>query len=132
VLVKLVVSLKLTHCKTGETGSFFADQHYEAALQNMDAVLELNDTRSIIYLLLMALYCLRGPKDPAAWTLAGLAVRNCIELGLHRKSPAGKITMERELDVRLFWSCYYLDREMSVALGGSTNQIVQSMLSETS
>jgi hypothetical protein len=84
VLVKLVVSLKLTHCKTGETGSFFADQHYEAALQNMDAVLELNDTRSIIYLLLMALYCLRGPKDPAAWTLAGLAVRNCIKLGLHR------------------------------------------------
>ncbi|CZR64571.1 uncharacterized protein PAC_14469 [Phialocephala subalpina] len=64
----------------GETGNFFADQHYETALQHMDAVLEVNDTRSVIFLLLMALYCLRGPKDPAAWILAGLAVRLCIEL----------------------------------------------------
>lgn len=108
---------ELTFWKTGETGSFYADQHYEAALQNMDTVLELNDTRSIIYLLLTALYCLRGPKDPAAWTLAGLAVRLCIELGLHRKSGSREVTMKSELDVRLFWSCYYLDREMSVALG---------------
>jgi hypothetical protein len=50
----------------------------------------------------MALYCLREPKDPGAWTLAGLAVRLCIELGLHRKSANGKITLERELSMRIF------------------------------
>jgi hypothetical protein len=105
--------------QTGESGTFFADHHYEAALQNMDAVLALGDTRSVAYLLLMALYCLRGPRDPGAWTLTGLAVRLCIELGLHRKS--NQVSMERELQVRIFWSCFYLDREVSVALGKLSN-----------
>lgn len=82
----------------------------------MDAVLELRDTRSVAYLLLMALYCLRVPRDPGAWTLSGLAVRLCIELGLHRKSTRNEVSLERELQLRIFWSCYYLDREVSVAL----------------
>lgn len=102
--------------KIGETGPFWPEQHYEIALVHMDAVLSLSDTRSVTYLLLMAMFCLRG-KDPTAWTLAGLAVRLCIELGLHRKACDNKVTMKKELDVRLFWACYYLDREMSVALG---------------
>lgn len=101
----------------------------------MDAILQLHDTRSITYLLMMALYCLRSPKDPGAWcvqdnpmycgtnrfhrTLAGLAVRLCIELGLHRKSNRKEITLEKELEKRLFWSCYYVDREVSMALGMS-------------
>lgn len=101
----------------GDTGPFYADQHYEAALQNLDAVLELGDSRSAAYLLLLALYCLRRPRDPGAWTLAGLAVRLCVELDMHRKDRKGEITIERELDVRIFWSCYYLDRGVSVALG---------------
>ncbi|RDW58443.1 hypothetical protein BP5796_12373 [Coleophoma crateriformis] len=102
---------------TGETGEFFTSQHYEAALKHMDAILELRDLRSVTYLLLMALYCLRAPKDPGAWTLAGLAVRLCIELGLHRRSSRNKISLKQELEKRTFWSCYYLDRELSVALG---------------
>lgn len=109
--------------KIGETGPFWPVEHYEAALMYMDAVLSLNDTRSVTYLLLMALFCLRG-KDPTAWTLAGLAVRLCIELGLHRKSCDNKITMEKELEIRLFWACYYLDREMSVALGETNSSPV--------
>jgi len=68
-------------------------------------------------LLLLALYCLRGVKNPGAWTLAGLAVRQCIELGLHRKASGNEVTMEKELKAPIFWSCYYLDRGVSVALG---------------
>lgn len=98
---------------------FFTEQHYDAALQHMDAVLELRDSRAVAYLLLMALYCLRGQRDPGAWTLAGLAVRFCIELGLHRKSVQNQVSMDSELNKRIFWSCYYLDRELSVALGES-------------
>ena len=103
----------------GETGPFFADQHYEAALENLDAILELGDSRSVAFLLLLSLYCLKGPRNryPDAWTLAGLSVRLCIELGMHRMSRESGITMEKELDIRVFWSCYYLDRGISVALG---------------
>ncbi|KIW05924.1 uncharacterized protein PV09_03117 [Verruconis gallopava] len=101
----------------GEPGDFHADQHYEAALQHVDFVLALRDIRSVQILLLLALYCLRGSRNPGAWTLAGLAVRQCIELGLHRKSSHDEITIEKELNARAFWSCYYLDRGVSVALG---------------
>jgi hypothetical protein len=83
----------------------------------MDTVLALRDIRAVQILLLLALYCLRGSRNPGAWTLAGLAVRQCIELGLHRKSPYLEVSMEKELSVRIFWSCYYLDRGVSVALG---------------
>lgn len=103
--------------QTGETGDFYPVQHYEAAIENIDAILELRDARSVAYLLLLALYCFRGPRNPGAWTIAGLAVRMCIELGFHRKFVGGGISMERELQVRIFWSCYYLDRGISVALG---------------
>jgi hypothetical protein len=86
-------------------------------LDNIDIVLALRDQRSVQILLLLALYCLRGAKNPGAWTLAGLAVRQCIELGLHRKTAGDEVTMEKELKARIFWSCYYLDRGVSVALG---------------
>jgi hypothetical protein len=79
--------------------------------------LGLRDIRSVQYLLLLALYSLRSPRNPGAWALAGLAVRQCIELGLHRKTVSAELSTELELEVRIFWSCYYLDRGVSVALG---------------
>jgi Fungal specific transcription factor domain len=103
--------------KTGETGNFFSDQHYEAALQNMDYILMFRDTRSVSYLLLLAIYCLRSPRDPGAWNFARLAMTPCIELGLHRRPNYRERTIKYELGKRLFWSCYYLDREVSMALG---------------
>ncbi|KAF4632486.1 hypothetical protein G7Y89_g5635 [Cudoniella acicularis] len=84
---------------TGETGDFFSDQHYEAALQHMNAILQLHDTRSIIYLLLMALYCLRSPKDPGAWILVGLAMRLCIELARPPAISDSDMDVELPLDV---------------------------------
>lgn len=103
----------------GDKGIFYADQHYEAAIQNMDEIISLGDSRSVTYLLLLALYCLKGTGAAAAWTLAGLSVRLCIELGMHRKPVAGEITIKNQLEARVFWSCYYLDRGISVALSKS-------------
>jgi hypothetical protein len=40
-----------------------------------------------------------------------------VELGLHRRSNHRERSIESELEKRLFWSCYYLDREVSIALG---------------
>jgi hypothetical protein len=81
--------------KTGETGNFFSDQHYEAALQHMDDILEFRDTRALSYLLLLAIYCLRSPRDPGAWNFARLAMTPCIELGL-----IGVLTTEHEVSNR--------------------------------
>jgi hypothetical protein len=48
-------------------GHFFSDQHYDLAFEAMDTILQLRDSRAIDYLLLMALYCTRAPRDPGAW-----------------------------------------------------------------
>ncbi|KAF2001826.1 hypothetical protein P154DRAFT_380648, partial [Amniculicola lignicola CBS 123094] len=97
------------------------EEHYEVAFQQMDLILALRDIRSVQYLLLLALYCLRSPRNPGAWTLAGLAVRQCIELGIHRRLKKPEVTLDRELLLHIFWSSYYLDRGISVALGRAGN-----------
>ena len=51
----------------GESGDFSPDRHYDAAVAQLEEVLEYNDIRCITVLLLLALYCLRDPRSPGAW-----------------------------------------------------------------
>ncbi|KAH8204367.1 hypothetical protein TruAng_001418 [Truncatella angustata] len=101
----------------GETGHFSTDHHYNAAYQNMDAILQLRDYRTVDYLLLMALYCTRAPRNPGAWTYVGAAMRLCIELGLHRRQRRIQPGIELEMSKRRFWTTYFLDRDISIAIG---------------
>ncbi|KAH8678294.1 fungal-specific transcription factor domain-containing protein [Xylariales sp. PMI_506] len=101
----------------GENIEYRSAEHLEAALQNRDAILSLADARTLIYLLLLAQQCLRVPKKMGAWTLVGLAMRLCIELGFHRRKRTKSPSVKSEIEKRLFWSCYYLDRELSISLG---------------
>jgi hypothetical protein len=49
--------------------------------------------------------------------MIGLAIKLCISLGLHRKSPTRRLGLPAELDKRLFWTCYYLDRDVTIGSG---------------
>ncbi|KAI1340155.1 fungal-specific transcription factor domain-containing protein [Xylariaceae sp. FL0016] len=102
---------------TGETGDFYPEQHYDQALVNMDNILRLHDIRSVQFLLLLSIYSLRSPRGPGAWTYSGLAMRQCIELGLHRKTQKRRSPLEHEMRKRVFWTCYCLDRQVSIILG---------------
>ncbi|KAI1496216.1 fungal-specific transcription factor domain-containing protein [Biscogniauxia marginata] len=101
----------------GEMGHFFSDQHYDLAFEEMDSILRFRDSRTIDYLLLMALYCTRAPRDPGAWTYVGAAMKICIELGLHRRPRRPNLTVEGEMNKRRFWTAYFLDRDISIAVG---------------
>jgi len=51
-------------------------------------------------------------------TYIGLALRNCVQLGLHsRISSLNVPIIQAEIQKRLFWTCYILDRQISIALG---------------
>ncbi|KAJ9142369.1 Fungal-specific transcription factor domain-containing protein [Pleurostoma richardsiae] len=102
---------------SGEMGHFFSEQHYEAAFEQMDEMLMLRDGRTVDYLILLALYCTRAPRDPGAWTYVGAAMRLCIELGLHRKQRKRPPSVEYEIDKRRFWTVYGLDRDVSISIG---------------
>lgn len=102
---------------SGETGYFFSDKHYDAAYHETDDILKLGDGRGLDYLLLMTLYCTRAPKDPGAWTFVGLAIRLCIELGLHRRRRETIATINGEMDKRRWWTAYFLERDICIAIG---------------
>jgi hypothetical protein len=103
---------------TGESGDFQVKRHYAAATQSLDAMLAYNDCRTIQALMLMAIYCLREPGGPGAWTFSRMALLLAIEHGLHRQTRAlSQLSMEAELRKRLFWACYAFDRQISVPMG---------------
>ncbi|CAK7232464.1 hypothetical protein SBRCBS47491_008280 [Sporothrix bragantina] len=103
---------------TGESGHFFPEHHHTAALKLLDEILQLHDLRSVQTLMLLAIHCLRAPQGPGAWTYVGLAMRIAIDLGLHRRTAAmSRPSLDNELKKRLFWSCYNLDRQVSITLG---------------
>ena len=101
----------------GEMGHFFSEQHYDIAFGYMDSLLQLRNSRTVDYLLLMALYCTRAPRDPGAWTYVGAAMRLCVELGLHRRQRRQLPSVEAEMNKRRFWTTYFLDRDISFAIG---------------
>ncbi|KPI42053.1 putative transcriptional regulatory protein [Cyphellophora attinorum] len=102
---------------SGEGGYFFSDKHYDIAYQEMSSILKLRDSRSLDYLLLLTLYCTRAPRDPGAWTFIGLAIRQCIELGLHRDRHESGPTIDGEMAKRRFWAAYFLERDICIAIG---------------
>lgn len=105
---------------TGETGSFRSEQHYRSAMALLGEILALSASiQTVQILLLLAIYGLRAPRGPGAWPLVGIAMRMCIELGMHRKGakvPGGDVGVTDQLRC-IFWSCYCLDRQTSIILG---------------
>ncbi|EXJ90263.1 hypothetical protein A1O1_03362 [Capronia coronata CBS 617.96] len=103
---------------TGESGMFHVKRHYMSAVQTLDTILEYNDIRTVQVLMLMAIYCLRDPIGPGAWTCSRIALLIVIEHGLHRQTKAlSQLTLEGELRKRLFWACYAFDRQISIPMG---------------
>lgn len=101
----------------GETGCFFPEQHIAAAMCNLDEILRLQDIRSVQFLLLLSIYGVRSPEGTDAWTYVGLAMRQCIDLGLHRKPRKSKSFLDCEMRKRVFWTSYCLDRQLSISMG---------------
>jgi len=52
------------------------------------------------------------------WYMIGLAMRTCVDLGLHREAYYGNHKpYEGQLRRRLFWTVYFLERVIAVSVG---------------
>ncbi|EEY16845.1 STB5 [Verticillium alfalfae VaMs.102] len=97
----------------------------ETAMGQRDAGLDRaeclakEDTESIQVLVLLSLYSLFDPHGASAWSMAGIASRHAMLLGLSRRASEDKslAAVELELRHRLFWSIFVLDRMMAVSMG---------------
>jgi hypothetical protein len=60
---------------TGETApSYFPERHHAEVLKDLDEMLRYHDTRSVVTLLLLAVFSLRAKGGPGAWAYIGLAM----------------------------------------------------------
>lgn len=75
---------------------------------------------SIQAILCCAMYSMRASSGVSVWTLSGLALRQCTELGLHRRIPWKQLDhdfLREQIRRRVFWVAYNLDRMAAVTLG---------------
>lgn len=101
-------------------GASLPEGLYAAGEELFEHVLQLNSIETIQALLCCAMYSLRSPIGVSIWTLSGLAIRQCIELGLHRYIPWAGMesnTLKTQMRRRVFWCSYNLDRACAVTLG---------------
>ncbi len=94
------------------------ENFFMTALQYISAARESHSVHNIQAMTLLVLYNLRSPSNSGIWYMIGLAMRTCVDLGLHREAHYAKTTpYEGQLRRRLFWSVYFLERVIAVSLG---------------
>ncbi|KAI0166550.1 fungal-specific transcription factor domain-containing protein [Xylariaceae sp. FL1272] len=93
------------------------EDYYMTALRYVSTAKESKTTQNVEAMLLLVIYHVRS-SSYGIWYMIGLAMRTCIDLGLHTKRH------ERNLDPyaiqmrrRLFWSVYALERTIAICLG---------------
>lgn len=93
---------------------------YKAALNSdLQVIFKTETTANIYALLLLVVYKLRTPNGQVIWYLIGMALRLCIDFGLHRRNIQvfAKDPYKYQLNSRLFWSTYSLDRIIANSFG---------------
>jgi hypothetical protein len=105
---------------TSIAGETLPEGLYASAEKLFEHVMQQNSLQSIQAVLASAMYSIRSPVGVSVWTLSGLALRQCIELGLHRKILWSKVesdTLKTQMRRRVFWCSYNLDRAAALTLG---------------
>ncbi|KAJ5691398.1 hypothetical protein N7488_012133 [Penicillium malachiteum] len=88
------------------------------ALQFDPTLRESISIASIEAMLLLVLYNLRSTSNSSVWYMIGLAMRACVDFGLHRDMRYKCLQpCEAQLQRRLFWSVYLIERHTAWSLG---------------
>ncbi|KAL7629518.1 hypothetical protein AAE478_001039, partial [Parahypoxylon ruwenzoriense] len=106
---------------------------FNSALRCVDKLLyhSPSDLDTLTVVLMLAQYVSLNPSKGSLWQLTGIALRLCIDLGLHWEtevilSMPRTILNERR---RLFWAAYRFDRILAITLGrpfGIADQSINS------
>ncbi|CAM1503165.1 Fc.00g079410.m01.CDS01 [Cosmosporella sp. VM-42] len=99
---------------------YSAEQLYISAQMYIDPILTRDNLESIQAIMCCAIYSLRSSLGTSHWKLAGLALRQCIDLGYHRSSKRLRSTanpLVLEMQRRVFWCAYTMESQAAVMLG---------------
>ncbi|KAH6972816.1 fungal-specific transcription factor domain-containing protein [Ilyonectria sp. MPI-CAGE-AT-0026] len=105
--------LQLTDNVTVSPESF-----YMTALQHIAVAKEGRTVHNVEAMTLLVIYHLRSASGHGLWYMIGLAMRTCIDLGMHRKGyEQGQLPSIVHKRRRLFWTVYSLERTIAISLG---------------
>ncbi|KAI0894724.1 fungal-specific transcription factor domain-containing protein [Annulohypoxylon nitens] len=94
---------------------------FNSALRCVDKLLSYSssDMETLTVVLLLAQYIALNPSKGSLWQLTGIAIRLCIDLGLHWETDVILALPQSVLNERrrLFWAAYRFDRLLAVTLG---------------
>ncbi|KAF7716033.1 Fungal Zn(2)-Cys(6) binuclear cluster domain-containing protein [Penicillium ucsense] len=92
--------------------------YYLSAMKYLDDTFFAKGVESIQDLLLVGRFAIYHHIGTSIWEILRLCMRLCIEQGLHKPPPpALKISLlEAQLQRRVFWECYMIDRYSSSTL----------------
>ncbi|KAH8896748.1 hypothetical protein GQ53DRAFT_819014 [Thozetella sp. PMI_491] len=85
---------------------------------HISAARESRSLDSIEAMTLLVIFHLRSPVSPGLWYMIGLAMRTCVDLGLHssrKEVEHDPATIQHRR--KLFWSVYALERNIAISLG---------------
>lgn len=106
--------LRVTQTYTGTPSEhyFIAALHFNSAAEQKHLI------HSIEAMTLLVLYSLRSSSSSGVWYMIDLALRSCVDIGLHRDAHYRNLRpYEAQLRRRLFWSFYLLERNVAWSLG---------------
>lgn len=92
---------------------------FEEGIQHLYSLTSFpSDIAWLQTVLLLLLYATVFPRSANVWVLSGVAMRSCLELGLHREPPGFMVldATTSDLGRRVFWSAYCMDRSICSAL----------------
>ncbi|KAG5372922.1 Pyrimidine pathway regulatory protein 1 [Yarrowia sp. C11] len=97
-----------------------SESYHQAAMEHIDvAFASANRLEALQAMLVLCLFSIMRPTVPGVWYTLSMALRLCIDLGLHIETANNRVTDGFDLDMRrrLFWCTYMLDRQICVYLG---------------
>lgn len=117
--LKLVLAIALIIEGHGEHE--LGSKMYESAKRATDLVIVGPlSLKAVVLIILTATYHFQKDEETQAWRFIGIAGRQCIEMGLHRRDSLMKSfpnADELQHAIRVFWVVYALDRRWSFGTG---------------
>lgn len=106
--------IELNDLNTSREYFCMAFNYFESAI----SIINISSIRNILLLIIWCL-CLKNlDENENLWLLTRHVTSLCVELGLHRNNPRWKLdTTELEMRNRLWWTCFILERLISLQTG---------------
>lgn len=90
--------------------------YFLSAMQHFKSDFLSRGIQSIQDLLLVVRFGIYHHIGTSIWELTQLCIRLCIEQGLHKPPTTRKGLLLEQLERRVFWECYVIDRYSSITL----------------